>query len=55
MSVGSTVRTAREAAKMTVGDLSVKTRLRPALLSGIERDDFSACGGDVYADRKSVV
>ena len=49
MSVGSTVRTAREAAKMTVGDLSVKTRLRPALLSGIERDDFSACGGYVYA------
>ena len=49
MSVGSTVRTAREAAKMSIGDLSVKTRLRPALLSGIERDDFSACGGFVYA------
>lgn len=49
MSVGSTVRAAREVAKMTIGDLSVKTRLRPALLSGIERDDFSACGGNVYA------
>ena len=49
MSVGSTVRSAREAAKMTVADLSLRTRLRPALLSGIERDDFSACGGHVYA------
>ena len=49
MSIGSTVRTARENANMTIGELSDKTRLRPTLLSGIERDDFSTCGGNVYA------
>lgn len=49
MSVGSTVRRARENAKMTLGELSAKTRLRQTLLAGIERDDFSTCGGNVYA------
>lgn len=49
MGVGSTVRTAREQANMTLGELSAKTKLRQTLLSGIERDDFSTCGGDVYA------
>lgn len=43
------VRTARESAKMSLGELSAKTRLRQTLLVGIERDDFSACGGNVYA------
>ncbi|OIQ83145.1 cytoskeleton protein RodZ [mine drainage metagenome] len=49
MSVGTTVRSARESASMTIDELSEKTRLRRALLLGIERDDFSTCGGNVYA------
>lgn len=49
MSVGTTVRAARESAKMSLGELSEKTRLRQTLLAGIERDDFSMCGGNVYA------
>jgi len=49
VSVGSIVRIARENANMSLGELSEKTRLRQVLLSGIERDDFSACGGNVYA------
>jgi cytoskeleton protein RodZ len=40
---------ARENVNMTIGELSAKTRLRQTLLSGIERDDFSTCGGNVYA------
>jgi cytoskeleton protein RodZ len=49
VSIGSTVRTTRENAHMTMGELSEKTRLRQTVLSGIEHDDFSACGGNVYA------
>jgi cytoskeleton protein RodZ len=49
VSIGSTVRLARENANITIGELSEKTRLRQTLLSGIERDDFSTCGGNVYA------
>lgn len=49
MGVGSTVRVARESAGVSLGELSEKTRLRQSLLVGIERDDFSMCGGNVYA------
>ncbi|HUW78456.1 MAG TPA: RodZ domain-containing protein [Candidatus Nanopelagicaceae bacterium] len=49
MTIGSTIRAARENANISLAELSEKTRLRQTLLSGIERDDFSACGGNVYA------
>jgi len=49
MGVGSTVRIARESANVSLVELSEKTRLRKSLLVGIERDDFSMCGGNVYA------
>ncbi|MGN6090456.1 MAG: helix-turn-helix domain-containing protein [Actinomycetales bacterium] len=49
MSIGQTLREAREAAGMTVEQVSEATRIRGTLIRGIEQDDFSLCGGDVYA------
>ncbi|MFJ2030969.1 helix-turn-helix domain-containing protein [Streptosporangium sp. NPDC087985] len=49
MSIGSNLAEARRAAGLTVGQLSARTRVREALIHGIERDDFSQCGGDFYA------
>jgi len=43
------VRAARERANMSVGDVAAATRLRRAVIEGIERDDFTCIGGDVYA------
>lgn len=40
---------ARTAAGMSVADVSAATRIRPAVVEAIERDDFSLCGGDAYA------
>ncbi len=34
---------------LTVGQLSKRTRIRETVIEGIERDDFSLCGGDFYA------
>src|SRR5215472_7738119 len=34
---------------MTVSEVSGSTRIREVIIRGIERDDFSACGGDFYA------
>ncbi|GAA2910962.1 helix-turn-helix domain-containing protein [Streptosporangium fragile] len=34
---------------LTVGQLSARTRIREVIIQAIERDDFSACGGDFYA------
>lgn len=48
-SIGSTLAEARRAAGLTVAQLSARTRIREALISAIERDDFSLCGGDFYA------
>ncbi|MEU6999179.1 RodZ domain-containing protein [Nonomuraea sp. NPDC046570] len=47
-SIGATLAQARRAAGLTVGQLSASTRIREALIYGIERDDFSQCGGDFY-------
>jgi cytoskeletal protein RodZ len=40
---------AREWVRLSVDDLSERTRIRPHVIEAIEVDDFSACGGDVYA------
>ncbi|GLV49489.1 membrane protein [Thermobispora bispora] len=40
---------ARQEAGLTVAQLSERTRIREAIIEGIERDDFSSCGGDFYA------
>ncbi|WP_407673472.1 helix-turn-helix domain-containing protein [Parafrankia colletiae] len=48
-SVGQTLVAARHAAGLTVEDVSDRTRIRAALIGQIERNDFSNCGGAVYA------
>jgi cytoskeleton protein RodZ len=48
-SVGRTLQQARIRAKLTVDEVSSSTRVRIPIIHAIERDDFSRCGGDVYA------
>ncbi|MEV6105937.1 RodZ domain-containing protein [Streptomyces sp. NPDC051940] len=48
-SVGRTLQLARIDAKLTVDQVSSKTRVRIPIIHAIEQDDFSRCGGDVYA------
>ena len=48
-SVGRTLQQARVDAKLTVDEVSAATRVRIPIVQAIERDDFSRCGGDVYA------
>lgn len=48
-SVGHALAQARVAAGLTVDEVSTSTRVRVPILQAIERDDFSRCGGDVYA------
>nr|WP_258177404.1 helix-turn-helix domain-containing protein [Streptomyces solincola] len=48
-SVGSVLRHARTAAGLTVEEVSASTRVRIPIVHAIEEDDFSRCGGDVYA------
>ncbi|MGH8895175.1 MAG: helix-turn-helix domain-containing protein, partial [Actinomycetes bacterium] len=49
MTIGQTLAEAREKAGMSVEQVAAATRIRRTLVMGIERDDFSACGGDFYA------
>ncbi|MFI0777282.1 helix-turn-helix domain-containing protein [Streptomyces sp. NPDC021212] len=48
-SVGRALQQARIAAGLTVDEVSSATRVRVPIVQGIEQDDFSRCGGDVYA------
>ncbi|CQR61379.1 helix-turn-helix domain-containing protein [Streptomyces leeuwenhoekii] len=48
-SIGRALQQARIAAGMTVDDISTATRVRIAIVHAIEADDFTSCGGDVYA------
>lgn len=48
-SVGRTLQQARIDAKLTVDEVSSSTRVRSPIIHAIEQDDFSRCGGDVYA------
>ncbi|WP_419998375.1 helix-turn-helix domain-containing protein [Streptomyces boninensis] len=48
-SVGRTLQRARIDAKLTVDEVSTQTRVRIPIVHAIEQDDFSRCGGDVYA------
>lgn len=47
--VGPVLARAREAAGLTVAELSARTRIREAIIHAIEHDDFSLCGGRFYA------
>ncbi|MFR9726988.1 helix-turn-helix domain-containing protein [Streptomyces sp. MS19] len=48
-SVGRLLQQARIEARLTVDDVSASTRVRIPIVQAIEEDDFSRCGGDVYA------
>lgn len=48
-SIGRALRQARVAAGLSVDDVSSATRVRIAIVHAIEADDFTPCGGDVYA------
>jgi cytoskeletal protein RodZ len=49
VSIGDALAQARSQAGLTVTQVSQRTRIRETIIRGIERDDFSACGGDFYA------
>ncbi|MEV0094384.1 RodZ domain-containing protein [Streptomyces sp. NPDC050738] len=48
-SIGRSLQQARIAAGLTVDEVSSSTRVRIPIVHAIEQDDFSRCGGDVYA------
>ncbi|AQS67218.1 helix-turn-helix domain-containing protein [Streptomyces pactum] len=48
-SIGRALQQARIAAGLTVDDITTATRVRIAIVHAIEADDFTPCGGDVYA------
>jgi cytoskeleton protein RodZ len=47
--LGAALAAAREASGRSTADVAAALKLRLVLVEGIERDDFSGCGGDVYA------
>jgi len=49
MSIGETLAQARRQAALSINQVSQQTRIREAIIAGIERDDYSMCGGDFYA------
>jgi transcriptional regulator with XRE-family HTH domain len=49
MSIGGTLTQARRDAGLSVAQVSERTRIREAIIRGIEQDDYSGCGGDFYA------
>ena len=49
MTAGAMLREARERAGMSLDDVAGITKIRPSILAAMEEDDFSHCGGDVYA------
>ena len=49
MGIGGALAEARTEAGLTVTQVSERTRIREKLIRDIERDDYSACGGDYYA------
>jgi transcriptional regulator with XRE-family HTH domain len=49
VSIGAALAEARRRAGLSVSQVSRRTRIREAIIQAIERDDYSACGGDFYA------
>ena len=49
MTLGHTLRDAREASGLSIEGLSAKTNIRIGLLVEMEGNNFSHCGGDTYA------
>ena len=48
MTVGEALAQARYRAGLSVDEVSDRTRIREAVIRGIEQDDYDACGGDLY-------
>ncbi|MFM8352215.1 MAG: helix-turn-helix domain-containing protein [Actinomycetales bacterium] len=49
MPLGAYLAVAREEAGLSQAELADRVRLRTTVLMAIEDDDYSMCGGDVYA------
>ncbi len=49
MSAGQMLNAARTERGISLDDLAHTTKLRASILSAMEHDDFSHCGGTVYA------
>jgi len=49
MSAGQMLNTARVERGISLEDLAQATKLRASILAAMESDDFSHCGGTVYA------
>jgi cytoskeletal protein RodZ len=49
VSIGETLAEARHQASLSLSQVSQQTRIREAIITRIESDDYSACGGDFYA------
>jgi cytoskeletal protein RodZ len=49
VSIGQSLAHARAEAGLTLDQVSARTRVRKTIISSIEHDDFSLCGGDFYA------
>ena len=47
--IGPELARARERLRLSVDQLSERTRIRPHVIEAIEIDDFAPCGGDFYA------
>lgn len=49
MTIGDALAAGRRQSGMTVTQVGQRTCIRETIIRGIERDDFSGCGGDFYA------
>jgi cytoskeleton protein RodZ len=49
MNLGELLKSAREESRLSINDLSEVTSIRAGLLGQMEENDFSYCGGDIYA------
>jgi cytoskeletal protein RodZ len=49
VSIGDALAEARRQAGLTITQVSQRTCIRETIIRGIERGDFSSCGGDFYA------
>ncbi|WP_211318744.1 helix-turn-helix domain-containing protein [Nocardioides silvaticus] len=47
--IGPQLEAARDRLRLTIDQLSDRTRIRPHVIESIEVDDFGPCGGDFYA------
>ncbi|MDQ6527099.1 helix-turn-helix domain-containing protein [Nocardioides sp. LHD-245] len=47
--IGPQLAAARDRLRLTIDQLSERTRIRPHVIEAIEVDDFAPCGGDFYA------